>query len=370
MKKSIIAISVMSALSTAAFAQSNVTVYGIVDAAGVYQSSNTGRSSTAVSSGGLAGSRLGFRGTEDLGNGTQAFFTIEEGFNVDTDASRVSRQTFVGLKNTKAGSISLGRQYSPGYNASFQYDALAASPFSAVQILAATAGFTAAANSNGRWNNTVQYVSPVLSGLETTVMYRTGEQVNSTTSTGTETHEGYGVGFKYVRGALATSYVFQHTESSASGAAGAGSRGNQDEHFVGASYDFGAVKALASYQNADWSNNGGQGSYNQLTSVGVIVPVSARADIHANYAYLNVDGGKGGAAKGQASGDANSTSVAGVYKLSPRTRLYALVNYTDTNANLRVSNYGGSAVGSVAANQFANSVTAGTTVATGISHAF
>ena len=72
MQKKIIALAVAGLVSGAAFAQSNVTVYGIADAAFQYSSSsyvNGVKSQSAINDGGQDGSRVGFKGTEDLGNG-------------------------------------------------------------------------------------------------------------------------------------------------------------------------------------------------------------------------------------------------------------------------------------------------------------
>ena len=98
MQKKIIALAVAGLASTAAFAQTNVQIYGVADAAVVYTNTNggpttnaagvtsangNGRDKFAIDSGGLAGSRLGFKGTEDLGNGLKAIFTLEYALSID-----------------------------------------------------------------------------------------------------------------------------------------------------------------------------------------------------------------------------------------------------------------------------------------------
>jgi hypothetical protein len=78
--------------ATSAYAQSSVTLYGIVDAGLAYvhnaQGANGQNQSTLakLSSGNLSGSRWGLRGNEDLGNGFAAIFQLENGFNVGTGA--------------------------------------------------------------------------------------------------------------------------------------------------------------------------------------------------------------------------------------------------------------------------------------------
>src|SRR6516225_1377670 len=99
-----------------AFAQSSVTLYGIVDTGLGYQSSSTtlgsttgGHSAFKMINGVWAGSRFGLKGAEDLGGNTKAIFQLEEGFNSATGAQSVNglmfnRQAFVGVTNPTYGS--------------------------------------------------------------------------------------------------------------------------------------------------------------------------------------------------------------------------------------------------------------------------
>lgn len=108
------------ALAAGAQAQSNVTIYGILDAS-VEQLSNVGSGGDSLKrmpglTGGISPSRIGFRGTEDLGDGLKAVFTLEQGLGVDSGTLNQGgrawgRQVFVGLQGSW-GTVSLGRQYS------------------------------------------------------------------------------------------------------------------------------------------------------------------------------------------------------------------------------------------------------------------
>jgi len=143
MKKSLLAVAAMGAFATAAQAQSSVTVYGILDVG--YIGSNqilaanstnaiSGQAITKTTTGGIGSgaestSRLGFRGTEDLGGGSSAFFTLEVAVGANdsnalasngssiagngTGVSNANRQTFVGLKKNGLGQASVGTQYTP-----------------------------------------------------------------------------------------------------------------------------------------------------------------------------------------------------------------------------------------------------------------
>jgi predicted porin len=136
MKKSLFAIAAVTAFAGAAQAQSSVTVYGILDVGYVSQNYNQAgvsgtnngaaikANSSQFGSSAETTSRLGFRGNEDLGGGTSAFFTIEVGLT-PTNGSNISgnatgfnnRQTFVGLAQKGIGRASIGTQYTPIHEA-------------------------------------------------------------------------------------------------------------------------------------------------------------------------------------------------------------------------------------------------------------
>ncbi|SAL00258.1 outer membrane protein (porin) [Caballeronia calidae] len=109
------------------FAQSSVTLYGIVDTSITYQNSQTtlgsttpGKSNIRMQSGVWNGSRWGLRGTEDLGGGTQVLFVLESGFNLATGGQQFTnamfgRQSRIEVSNKAYGALSLGRQYSAYY---------------------------------------------------------------------------------------------------------------------------------------------------------------------------------------------------------------------------------------------------------------
>jgi len=148
MKKSLFAVAALSAIAGAAQAQSSVTVYGILDVGYVgentkfqgpvsttttavatpYTVQPVNRAGLAQTTGNQFGAgaqqtnRLGFKGTEDLGGGASAFFTIELGLTpqgeqvINTGATQ-NRQTFVGLKKNGIGAASIGTQYTPIHTA-------------------------------------------------------------------------------------------------------------------------------------------------------------------------------------------------------------------------------------------------------------
>jgi predicted porin len=165
MKKSLLAVAAMTAFAGAAQAQSSVTVYGILDVGFVgssYQGtgvganganvnnastsmvgSATGRQSTAgFGQSAESTSRIGFQGTEDLGGGTQALFTVEVSLSPDSNGvaasstsvsttavstpavfGQVNRQTFVGLHKNGVGAATIGTQYTPMFDVQSKTDA-------------------------------------------------------------------------------------------------------------------------------------------------------------------------------------------------------------------------------------------------------
>jgi len=113
MKKSLLALAVLGAFAGAASAQSSVTLYGRVD---LSVAKNAGSADKVIQNG--SGSRLGLRGSEDLGGGLAAVFNIEHRFNADTGNTSAARfwhaRSFVGLKGG-FGQLVLGREYTTAF---------------------------------------------------------------------------------------------------------------------------------------------------------------------------------------------------------------------------------------------------------------
>jgi predicted porin len=103
--------------STQAGAQSNVTIYGAIDAGVLWQNNaGPGQSTTSILNGGTVPSILGFKGAEDLGSGLKAVFNLEAHLYADTgqaDARLFRRQSNVGFASDDYGTVLIGNQYSP-----------------------------------------------------------------------------------------------------------------------------------------------------------------------------------------------------------------------------------------------------------------
>ena len=160
---------------TSAQAQ-NVTLYGLVDT-GIERLDNTstGGSITRMPSiAGSAASRWGLRGSEDLGNGLKAVFTLESGFGLDTGETQqggraFGRQAFVGLSG-QWGTLSLGRQYSMLFPGAANTDIFLA------QIYGAGAFDTYLAGP--RLDNSIAYLGK-FSGVTAGVLYSLGKDAQN-----------------------------------------------------------------------------------------------------------------------------------------------------------------------------------------------
>ena len=274
MKKSIIALAVLAAAAGAAQAQSNVTIYGVVDMA--YQNENNGGtagSKSAIDGGEQSGSRLGFKGTEDLGGGLKAIFDLEMGILTDTGASQggltFGRQSWVGLAGD-FGTLKMGRQYTPQF---YFFDAV--DPFD----LGFTSGHAGASTSTGgvfgflsasawRVNNSISYQTNDLSGFSAMGLYGFGETAGDTSS-----NRSLGFSGQYAAGPVYVGAVYYKQND----VAGNGTK----SVLVGGTYDFGVAKAAVGYSKDTSDNNTiDQKGY----MLGVTVPVSPADSILATAA--------------------------------------------------------------------------------------
>lgn len=294
MKKSSIAIALIGISSGAVFAQSSVTIYGIVDAGLVHESGGTTASVNNLSGGIASGSRLGFKGKEDLGGGLSANFVIENGFNPDTGIAGQSgllfgRQAFVGLSGN-LGAVTLGRQYSPYYKVLRDV----ADPFAAG--LAGRAGNIMATNT--RINNMIEYATPKLGGFSADVGYGFGEVAGDSAKS-----RNLGAAIGYAQGALNVQLAHHQLNN----AAATDKTGNT---LLTGSYDFGVAKASLGY-----AINKGTGTADSSDAIaGVTVPFGA-SKVLASYIRHND--------KTTANKDANQWAIGYIYSLSKRTDLYS-----------------------------------------------
>jgi len=237
-----IAALILATGSSAACAQSSVTLYGIADAAIVVEDGGSAGRITKVTSGAAAASRIGFRGSEELGNGLAAYFVFEAGTKIDTgeiDAAGTifNRQALVGLRGN-FGAVALGRQYTPYHTMMVTI----VDPFSTGYAGSAKSLFPHT-GTNIRTSNTITYATPKKNGFDAELAYSNGEQSDS--STGRQ----FGGAVGYASGPLAVrlAYNNKNTDVRASGSTPAIDRTLGRNLLLGAVYNFGRMKLHAGF---------------------------------------------------------------------------------------------------------------------------
>ena len=311
MQKKLIALAVAGLVSAPAFAQSNVQIYGVVDA-GFVAAKGDENKFRGVQSGLLSASRIGFRGTEDLGNGLKAVFTLEYGIAVDEGigpngtSTGSARQSFVGLQGG-FGFIGLGRQYSPGHNILGNLDHFGGSAAFAphLKLLGGTVEAATIQNAGGgRINNAISYKSPTMSGFSVEAMYAFGEGTPQDDSDARKTGDLLGIGGQYKNGGLTAGLVYHKREG--------GAADDRKEWMAGAGYDFGVVAVNGIYQQVKVGSD-----KDKVYTVNAKVPVTSAGAVLLGYSKLSAD---------DSDFDANSWTVAYTHSLSKRTTAYAGYN--------------------------------------------
>jgi general bacterial porin, GBP family len=165
-----------------AWAQSTLTLYGIVDSAVQYGKFNSTVSPTAMAaSGNLQASRFGFRGSEDLGGGYRANFQLETGFNTYTGVgggtTMFNRGASVGLSSTTYGSVDAGFMYLPIYWVFLASDVATYGLSNPAAIMSLEHTVTLGkSGTGGFYPNAVRYRTPNFNGLTSEIGYSFGAQ--------------------------------------------------------------------------------------------------------------------------------------------------------------------------------------------------
>ncbi len=350
MKKSLIALAALSAFATAAQAQSNVSIYGIVDA-GVasYDGATAGRT-TAVSSGMLSTSRLGFRGTEDLGGGLKANFNFEGGLNVDTGSNASGTNTFdraswVGLDKAGVGTVLLGRSTRLDFDAAAANDAFGASGFgSAGQTMAynliadrtVNSGAnitehngTPAANSLSinRYVNSIKATTARFGGFAVAYQHAFGEVAGNNSASRSQAYS-----INYTAGKANASYAYSRQNDTAGAKA-------TETTVASASYDFGVAKAFVGYGEGEKAGNNDK---TKTTWVGISAPVNAKVSVMAQYYDI---ANQGFASGSNANKDATAFNLGATYAFSKRTTAYVMGGKVNNDAGATVALTGTAAAG-------------------------
>jgi predicted porin len=360
MQKKVIALAVAALASSAAFAQTNVTIYGVVDVGQAFVKSSG--SNVADTNQGTVGrldsnsSYLGFKGVEDLGNGLKAVFQYETGFAADTaGALSGARDTFIGLTGG-FGTVVAGTLTHPlrAMGAKVELTPGAAGFGTMSSLTGTIAGFQTGADN--RAQNAIAYVSPSFSGFSGTVAYINGEQKtngNQAVISGTGANVGpdvtsraYQIAAQYDNGPLWVAAGYHKSKeqgigltSSLPASAVTLALDGQDARVyrLAAAYTFPtATKVTALYDNTKVDQLGGDGGVvvkRNAFSLGVAQEIGKNT-IGLEYARagkLKVDG------ESQDETKANIWTAVYSYALSKRTQVHArysrLSNDNDSNTN-------------------------------------
>lgn len=332
------ALAALALLAPTAWAQSEVTVFGVADLAARSVHNQGTASLQSLVSGSNSTSRIGFRGVEDLGDGFSARFHLEAGMLLDSGSSVSSTQFFdrrstISLASRRWGEVRAGRDFVPSYVGWTRYDpfsyvgvAGSNNMISAVPVGPIRSAFGTAANTTVRSSNSIQYLLPAsLAGVEGGVMVAAGEGAVA----GSGTHKVMGVRLAYATGSFGASAGYTQAKNSLTVA------DKFEDVVLGASYDFGVVKLSGAWRRF------GLGSPRQKNLLlGAVVPIGL-GDLRVSYAKVDFDG-RVGATNISASG-ATQLGIGYVYNLSKRTAAYATASRISNEGLATLAVPGGSA---------------------------
>ena len=353
MKKNLLALAIAGAfVAPVAMADNaNVTVYGIADAS--YENIDSGDTTAGVS--GVTNnkissnqSRIGFKGTEDLGGGLKAIFQVER--QVDLDAASgpatSARNTFVGLAGDSWGSVTLGRNDSSYKSATRGYDVF-------LDHIADNRNLMGTGNSafDGRYSDTARYDSPDMSGFKVSASYIASAE-NNTVSTADVKARGESLSGTYATGPFSVAAAYQkHVFGSTAGntitpVAGVPA-GLTDEKAwkVGGGYKMDQFGVNAVYEKTtDSLGNAANGRGHKAYYLAGTFNATANDQIKAAYtkAQKKQDGNLADSA-------AKQWSIGVDHSMSKRTTVYAMYTKLDNdsaaNYGLSTASTGGSATG-------------------------
>ncbi len=379
MKKSLLALAAMGAFAGAAQAQSSVTVYGILDVgfAGVTQREGSAKTnSTSFSgTGSESTSRLGFRGTEDLGGGTRAFFTVEfalaptdQNLNGNANTGISNRQSFVGIGQKGIGQMALGTQYSPVHLAVGRTD-----PGQQNNMVGNVIYATNGAQGSGsttvaytvRYNNALTLQTDRFAGFQAYGLYnnRNSNANNPNSISTVNNNEALALGINYVWNKLNVDAAMNSSKNQtvSAGANGAtafpaaptpelGTALGILSYYAGAVYDFGILKAYVQYINTKYTSGNNSNVYitRSAQQIGVRGNITKTVEGWAsagNGAYKGPNSTTVGTTVYSSTADFTGYQVGANYWLSKRTNMYAIFGSTQASTNGAIVAEGGSSYG-------------------------
>jgi len=312
---------------TGAYAQSSVTMFGIVDVNTRYVKNSDLPNNITMNNSGLSSGRLGFRGVEDLGGGLKAGFWLESDVNADTGTfsstgKMFQRRSTISLMGN-FGEVRLGRDFSPASQHTTKFD-----PFGVIGLAGSsvTSRMPGAVASYYRHDNAMQYFTPSFGGAQLEVMYAPDE--SATTNNGRH----MAARLVYDNGPLNLSASYGTTNVNVAG-------DKLKQMGLAASYDFGMVRLMGFFQRDELPF----GTYGTVTAgaedrilLGFTAPLG-RHQLRGSYVRTNSRDGNAAFNRS----DADKYSIGYVHNLSSRTALYTTGSYIRNKGGASFSLAGG-----------------------------
>jgi len=366
MKKSLIALAVLGAMSSAASAQSSVTIYGIFDigvqwnefgvATNVAASPYAQENVFGVESGYQSGSRFGLRGAEALGRGWSAIFTLEGGFDGSTgnlgQGGRVfGRQVWAGLQHNALGSVVLGR-VATASSGTGSFDLWGSVDPFATGWGINSLGATFIPSNALREDNSILWASPTWAGFKFAASYSFNVNGAEVAPSGNN-NKGLNLSGNWTWGPLFLAATYDVL--SAGDQLASPTFGNPDQKMtqLGGTFDFKFVKLHAAYAIQDnirlQTAVGNPGVFNPLGAVapydanawmaGVSVPLFG-GSILASYQYSDADNINGSTTTGAYSfePDYSVWGIGYTYPFSRRTNMYIGYGKMEWDGNVSQNN--------------------------------
>jgi predicted porin len=333
MKRQLLSLAALAAFGGAACAQSSVQVFGIVDLNVRYVKND--QATWQLGQDGMAGSRLGFRGVEDMGGGLKASFWLEGQLGPDTglgnnsfgngnraEAFAFLRRSTLSLSNAW-GELRLGRDYTPTFWNIGVFDPFgtnglgsAGNLFIAAEIRS-VAGAAGAYGTLVRANNSVQYILPngiFGPGLYGQVMVAAGENAPA--------NKLYSGRIGYANGPfdIAAAYGYTYVDP-----AGNVTAPNMS---IGGSWNFGVAKISGFYGTLEIEGLPGGDAKQENWFVGASAPFG-QWNLKASYGGVKQSGWLAGNSLDD--NDASQVALGLDYNLSKRTALYATASWINNN---------------------------------------
>lgn len=349
--------------------------------------STTNTSATSLfTSSSETNSRLGFRGTEDLGGGLSAFFTAEMSLapaSSNQFQNLTNRQSFLGLRKNGLGQAAIGTQYTPMFIAVSSTDVgqvnnVIGSALYPTSGNASSAQASADAALTVRLSNSLTVMSDRFAGFRVGGMYALNNANNYQTTVGASVAGGtnntnawgLGVDYEWQKLKIAGAYQSLKSEVDAGNPAAAsislatacsmsassgqscippftGTNTTDTQMYVGAVYDFGILKAYIGWQNRKVESNLNSNAYLKRSAQQIGVRSNITKTIEG---WASVGNGRYTEfGTGTPTANFNAYQLGANYWLSKRTNLYGIFGATGTSSSTQT-------LGSANGSQFAMGV--------------